>query len=515
VVGGEEGEKDKMTLLDRLDSFKAKYYSRTSQSEEPAEDTAFKASDYAEISRKWNADALMTMTRRRELALLAPFFMKATKKKNLDTNRAWIYYEHVHTRKPPVLPEEKIIRDFDIRANTKFKFLIAGICADIYGDGLILKKYLGDWEDRDGKVIFNKPPKGKLVNLELINPEFVKEVKYFDGEGSKQYRKKGIQHFHYVNYQSNMDVLIHPDRVIHVMDDQLPFSKLGISKVDMLRNIIISEGDIDIATGEILKWFSHGVHEMTKEGMQESDKKEILEIMAQHPNFYANSDKWKLEIHNPTAIDPKEFYNYLILGIASVFVMPTQVLLGVQIGKVTGAETGYSDYYRDVKDKQEMIYSPLLHSLYTELFQGHNREFRYDIKWKDIYVGELAEAELMGKRAATIQILRTGEKPIISQEEGREMMNKGIIYLDPSKLPPDNENTVTPGKGSPIIRDEKPKGKEGEDKGGKKETKQSPDMQQIRVMIAAKKEKDALAKLDHELGDEIIKEQGNLFAEEK
>ncbi|GAH07204.1 unnamed protein product, partial [marine sediment metagenome] len=231
----------------------------------------------------------------------------------------------------------------------KFKFVIASICADIYGDGFILKKYTNDVTkiiNKEEEVDCELPPpdSAKLRNLELIDPENLKDLKYLtekDKRKGKQFKDKGIQHFFYNNQETGKERYIHPSRIMHFKDDQLPFSKFGISKVDMLRNIINSEQDIDIATGEILKWFSHGILEMTCTGMQPNERKEILKVMENHPNFYANSDKWKLTVHNPTAIDPKEFYNYIILGIASVFVMPTQVLLGVQIGKVTGAETGY------------------------------------------------------------------------------------------------------------------------------------------------------------------------------
>jgi len=300
---------------------------------------------------------------------------------------------------------------------------------------------------------------------------------------------------------------------MHFKDDQLPFSKFGISKVDMLRNIINSEQDIDIATGEILKWFSHGILEMTKEGMQPNERKEILKIMENHPNFYANSDKWKLEVHNPTAIDPKEFYNYIILGIASVFVMPTQVLLGVQIGKVTGAETGYSDYYRDVKDKQELIDTPHIKQLYKELFAGYNREFKYKPIWNDIYVGELAESELLGKRAATVQILLSSNPPVISQEEAREMMNKGTIYLDPAKKIKAPKNNGLPGddnkeKQNPIVR------KPLKDK-DKKPKKESVDIYQLKQEMIEKRKMQEQAKLEKAMGEKIIEEQDNLFGTEE
>jgi len=504
------GENDNMaTLMDKLDSFMKGYIYRTAN-ESDADEPLSKAEDYGEESKKWAAGKELTPKRRRELSLLAPFFMKATKKKNLDRFRAWFEFENISTRKPPTAVDAKIFQMFNDKVNPKFKFVIANICADIYGDGFILKKYNKDWKNKDDTIDYELPPKpgAKLANLELINPENLTEMKYLTDKSPKKgklFKKKGTQHYYYFNKKTGKEMYIHPERIMHFKDDQLPFSKLGISKVDMLRNIIESEQDIDIATGEILKWFSHGILEMTKTGMQPKEKEAILKVMAEHPNFYANDDRYKLQVHNPTAIDPKEFYNYLVLAIASVFVMPTQVLLGVQIGKVTGAETGYSDYYRDVKDKQELIDTPLIKQLYTEVLSGYGRAFSYEPVWNDIFVGELAEAELIGKRAATVQILI--QAGIIDKSEGRQMMNKGKIYLNPDKKIESSQDT-NPEKQNPIVR--KPL-KDNE----KKPKRESADLYQSRQAMIDKRKIKLQAEIEKSIGEEILKEQDDLFGEEK
>lgn len=511
-----------MTLLDGIDKFMKGYIYRSAISKSTkADEPTFKADDYSIDGKKWNADSKLTPARRKEIALLAPFFMKATKKKNLDRFRSWFEFENLNNRKPPSVIDAKIIQLFDDRADPKFKFVIANICVDIYGDGFILKKYANDvlikGGKNKGKVDYElPPPKGAaLRNLELIDPEHLTDLKYLTEKNpkkGKQFKKMGIQHFFYSNSKTNIEKYIHPNRIMHFKDDQLPFSKFGISKVDMLRNIITSEAEIDIATGEILKWFSHGILEFTKTGMQPPEKEEVLKIMETHPNFYANDDRWKLQVHNPTAIDPKEFYNYIILGIASVFVMPTQVLLGVQIGKVTGAETGYSDYYRDVKDKQELIDTPHIKQMYKEVFAGHDKEFKYKPVWNDIYVGELAESELLGKRAASVQILLSTNPPVIDQAESREIMNKGSIYLDPNKKIKAPKINGLPGdknkeKQNPIVR------KPLKDK-DKKPKKESRDIFQIRQAMIDKRKVQEQANLDKVLGDKIIKEQDELFGME-
>lgn len=516
VLDGGIGERDKMSLMDSVDDFLNTHVYRSTGKNADVDVPLIKADDYDPIGKKWNADRKLTPVTRRDLALLAPFFMKATKKKNLDRFRAWFEFENINTRKPLSAADAKIVQIFNDRANPKFKFVVANICVDVYGDGFILKKYANDYKNKDGKVDFELPPKpsAKLRNLELLDPENLKEVKYLTEKSAKKgkpFKDRGILHFYYHNLKTGKEMYIHPDRIMHFKDDQLPFSKLGISKVDMLRNIIGSESEIDIATGEILKWFSHGILEMTKTGMQPNERKEVLATMSKHPNFYAYDDRYKLQVHNPTAIDPKEFYNYIVLAIASVFVMPTQVLLGVQIGKVTGAETGYSDYYRDVKDKQELIDTPLVKEMYREVFKGYGKDFKYTPVWNDIYVGELAEANLLTKRAATVQILI--QSKVIDLPEAREIMNKGKIYLDPNKKiepveldgPVGDENKE---KGNPVIR------KPLKDK-DKKPTKESVDLIQLRQAMIDKRKVKLQAEVESALGKEILQEQDDIFGTEE
>ena len=67
-----------MTLLDNIDKFMRAYVRRTVESKSN-EENAFKASDYGEDTKKWRSDKKLTPTKRREIALTAPFFMKASK----------------------------------------------------------------------------------------------------------------------------------------------------------------------------------------------------------------------------------------------------------------------------------------------------------------------------------------------------------------------------------------------------------------------------------------------------
>ena len=69
------------------------------------------------------------------------------------------------------------------------------------------------------------------------------------------------------------------------------------------------------------------------------------------------SDKrYEMDIIKAESIDPRAFYDFILQNIAGVIGMPTHMLTGVVVGRSSGAETGYADYYRDVRDDQDLMY---------------------------------------------------------------------------------------------------------------------------------------------------------------
>ena len=199
AVAGGKGE-NKMTLVDKFDNFMKAFVFRTPGE---VEQTVDKPEDFGTSSKKWNIDKELTPKRRREIALVAPFFMKAAKKKNLDRFSSWFEFENINTRKPPSVVDSKIFQLFEARSNVRFKFVLANICVDIYGDGFLLKKYANDKKHTHGadkgKVDFELPPQkgAKLRNLELLNPEHLKEMRYLpDTKKGKRFKGKGVQHFY-------------------------------------------------------------------------------------------------------------------------------------------------------------------------------------------------------------------------------------------------------------------------------------------------------------------------------
>lgn len=424
-----------MTLIDRIDAFAKNYIYRTPK--DTIKEEPFKPSQYSQTLRKYSRENL-TPEKRRKLALQAPLYMKGLEKKSADTFRAWFTLEKFKTRKPPIAIDETIIRLFDKRAKTKKKFKIGDKSSHIYGDGFILIRYQNDNKSgKKGSTDLSLPPyviddEGnkkyfRPYDLQVLDAECLTELKY----KNKEWEGLGIQHFYYKS-KSGKEVWIHPDRILHIKRNELPFSKFGIADTDALLDVLQAYPDIVISTGEILKWFSHGITYVTKQNMSPNERKAILEELAKHPNIYANDDRYKMDVITPQAISPKEFFDFIIQNIAGILGMPAHMLVGLVIGRVTGAESMYTDYYKDVRDDQDMIYTPLTEKLYGQLLNSYGRDFFiYETEWNQIYINEMAEAELLDKKADAVKKFK--EANMIDQKEGRQIINKGIVELDVDK----------------------------------------------------------------------------------
>lgn len=367
--------------------------------------------------------------RRRDIANMSPLLMKGIRKKSLDSVRAWLEIETLNGRGKPVNADINAIRAFELRTNYRKKLYDAAVCAHIYGDGFLLISFSND----KGLSVSDAPrPNAEPIGVSVLNPEQITEVAY----KNKENQNKDLYHYVLKKASDNSTALIHPDRIQHVMIDSLPYSKLGLSKIDLLRHTIESKKNIDIATGNILAWFSHGIIDLKWEGMSPDEKKEMLKIAATHPSAWVHDEDLEVDIKNPQAIDPKPFYDYVILNIAAALVMPTHILTGVQTGRVTGSEIGYGDYYRDVHDMQELIYQPLIEDLYRRIIEARGREWKYKINFNTIYVDEKSEADIMKERVESAEKALNGTKGIggfIDKEEARRIFNDGQIELEAEK----------------------------------------------------------------------------------
>lgn len=405
------------TLGDKLFELYESYIKPSKKPIGKKEIDLIKPNDYDSVLQQSGYEHL-TPVKRRKIAAMSPLLMKGIKKKSMDTFRAWFTLE-TPDGKNPLKIDTQLLADFEHRSQYKKKLYHARLHAHIYGDGYLLITFTNDEE----KTL--QEPVDELSapwSVESLNPERISSMRMLNG------------HLYYV-YQDDdklEDTLIHADRIQHIMIDKLPNSNFGLSTVDILRWTLESNKNVDKATGAILSWFSHGILDLKKEGLTCPERDALLKIAAQHPGAWVHDEMMEIDYKNPTAINPKPFYDYIVLNIAAVLNMPTHVLTGIQTGRVTGSEIGFSDYYRDVRDEQQMVFEPLIEKLYERILIAHGKKWKYVFKWNEIYVDEGMEVEQLVKKVEAANTALQGG--FISKKEARRIINDGQIQLDSDDL---------------------------------------------------------------------------------
>ena len=402
-----------------------------------------------------------------EVADQVPLFMKAARKKSRDSIRSWFRLEPYDKSSKPIETEMALLRAFEKRTHFKQKFEQAREAAYVSGNGYLLITFT---KDADTKIYDPPKPGSCPFSVSVLDSKYIKELDYCQEPSNMtaKYKKLKIRHFHYVNDSVSEDYWIHPDRILHIPNDPTPGKNLGKSKVNLLRNIIKSTINVDIACGEILAWFAHGSYDIEEEGLDDNGRKYWEAVVKKHPGAYIHDETVKIQSVDPKAIDPKPFYDYLVLKIAGAFMMPMHVLTGIQVGKVTGAEVGMGDYVKDVKDDQDFVCTPLIEDLYSKILKANGKKWKYDIIWNAIYIDELAEAEILLKRIEAATLAMNGQRGaggFINAKEARQIFNRGQIELAdevPKDIPkplatPPNERA---GNDDDDDDDEKPKKKD-------------------------------------------------------
>lgn len=410
------------TIGDKLTDIWYNYFAVTKNEIEDPKRAKLAPSD-SNLSLQQQGYKKLTPSRRREIYSESPLLQKGIKKKSLDTFMSWFILEGYENRNKPAAIDAKIIQNFELRSNYKLKLCEAKIASHIYGDGYLLISFKDDEE-----TPIHSPPKetSEPWDVVVLNSEYITELRYYND----YYKSKGILHYYYYD-EDGKEFFIHPDRVQHITANKVPGHRLGVSTIDILRHTMFSKKNVDIAAGHILAWFSHGILDITLANSEPEERDAYLKAAESHPGVWVHDEDAKLEFHNPTAIDPKPFYDFIVMNIAAALVMPTHVLTGIQVGRVTGAEIGFTDYYKDVVDEQVLQYTPLISNLYERILLAHGRVWKYTIVWNTIYVDEMSEAKLLELRVRSAQTAISAG--IIDTEEARQMINKGQVELDISK----------------------------------------------------------------------------------
>ena len=480
----------KKTLGDQLVNFYVNYISPTKKQNKIGSKELNVTSLTEDAIGRRKASGFMTKelspSQLRKIAQQAPLLMKGVRKKCLDGTRAWLDLEILPDRGEAIKADLTLIHDFEKRNNFKYKWALAKINSYIYGDGYLLITFLNDEKTQ----LWQKPADGAIPwRVELLDAEHINEFNFYPKK-SKYFKNLHTMHFHYEDTTQDKDYWIHPDRVIHIPRDPLPHKIFGNSVINLLRNTIKSKINIDIANGEILSWFSHGVYDITVPGIEEEEKDYWLKVANQHPGAWVHKEEVIIKAINPTAIRPEAFYEYVTLNIAAAIIMPTHLLTGIQVGRVTGAEIGFADYYRDVKDIQELEDTPLIETLYKSILENSGRVWKYSLKWNQIYVDELAEAEIMEKRVNAAEKAFNGG--FVDQKEARIMFNKGQIELDESKKIKPKVPPIAPKPDMPVP---------------KMPTKNDYEYQLTVSEKAMIKKRKAISQHEKALGETILKEQ--------
>jgi len=491
------------TLGDRVKTFWVNYISPTKEEviqEKKELNLIYPESAMNEIKVSWGIDAL-TPDKLFKTATQCPLFMKAARKKAMDSTRSWFELVPFQDKGKVFTEDEKVIRDFEERSQIQYKWSLARVSSYIYGDGYLIISFKGDLTN---DVLKSPTDKSYPWNVRLLNSEHITEIGY----PNESYKKDIIKYFHYVD--GSEDKWIHPDRIIHLVNDEVAGKDFGISKINLLRNVIKSKINVDIACGEILAWYAHGIYDITQEGCKAKERELWEKIISKHPSAIVHDETAEVVSINPQSINPKPFYDYLITNIAAAFQMPKHILEGIEVGRVTGAEVGFGDYYKDVCDDQGLIFSPLLTNLYKRILEGQGRSWRYQIIWNPVYIDELAEADIELKRTQIADLAKNGSKMgggFITDKEAREIFNKGAIVLDPDIIPekpiPITPNPQNPEPTSPNTPPTNPN---EESKSIIQEIKGGLDWGE-KEMIAKLKEQ---IEKERKLGEQILKEQAKL-----
>lgn len=425
---------------------------KVSPKDEPPETKEKKLLAPGEFSSRLlpNIPEPLTYKKIRDVAKQTPFFRKGVRKKGMDSTRAWFTFEAFKGSRPLTAKEQQLIDRFEDRSQIRQLMFKLFDGSRTFGDGYLLITFTND----DG-IKINQPPKSNAEPWKLyeVKPEYITELGYPTEEAKRKFQL----YFHYLDTEKGDEYWIHPDRMIHLPCDPLAGEFRGNSKINLLRNILLSTINVDIAAGETLAWFAHGFMDLVlNEAANDDEVDEVEKVASKHPGHWVHGDELTIDIKNPEAINPKPFYEYLIMKIAAALIMPTHVLTGVQTGRVTGSEVGFSDYYRDIHDIQEMEYNPIIRKLYGKLFSANGREWRFRINWNTIYVDESGESAIIKTRSEAVKNLR--EVSVINTDEAREYMNNGFTQLDPQRKIENDASSSDKGTG----QDNPPDGEDGQ-----------------------------------------------------
>lgn len=345
-----------------------------------------------------------------------PLIQKGIWKKNKDLFGGGWHIVHKDSEQEVDESDQVLIDTFDKDSQIRLTFILAGVSADVYGDGFIEKLY-----EEPLANTCDKEPTGKLAGLKVLDGEFISKY--------EQLTERDPQKYYVLIQPGNLPQYFHPDRLEHITERKYPGKLFGISRLYIGRNILNSKIIFDKASGSFIEWAGMGVFNLTYEGANPDDIKKLSEIYRSRKKIFIHDEKETWDVLNPTIFNPQPFADFFYINIAAMVDMPWYVLAGVSPGQLTGSEIGIGDYYKTLMNLQETVYTPHLEQIYTELLEGNGSSFEnYRVEWNPIYVDENSEADILTKNTNTA--VAAVNANMITEEEGRLIMRNGIQDKD-------------------------------------------------------------------------------------
>jgi hypothetical protein len=390
---------------------------------------ADETSDSGGISRQTLGDTM----------ILEPMIRKAIWKENKDIIGNGWNIKHRNIGEEIDEDDETLIDNFNHDTNLKYKLMLGGISANTYGDGFLEIIY----DEPETLTISDEPIKGSIpVDLNVLQAEYIDKVERINKDDPLEY-------YIYKAKKSGKKIFMHPDRIIHIVKKRLPGHLFGISDIYTCHRILESKMNADKYFGEFIEWAGKGVFDLTLTGANTTDLKEAELKLQKRKQINTHDENAEWKVLNPTVMSPKEYYDYFFINIAASMDMPQHILTGVQPGQLTGSEIGLADYYNNITNLQELIFTPILERLYIQLLKAYGRSFNdYMIEWNPIYIDETSEALIFKTRAEGGKYLF--DSFAIDEDEYRMIAREGIQKLSGESVlegeTPDREKPSIPIK---------------------------------------------------------------------
>ena len=360
------------------------------------------------------------------IVMSEPMIRKGIWKENKDIfGEGWTIQ---HKKQEMAVDENdlELIDVFDKKANMKYKLEQAGISANIYGDGFLELIF----EEPDDTPINTPVPEGiPFMDINVLKAEYINKTKI-------------VKDVNYYVYKDKQEQLIHPSRIVHIAKKRLPGHLFGISDVFTCGRVLKSMMNADIYFGEFIEWAGKGVFNVTLKGATQTELEEAQKKI-KRTNVQLHDENAEWDVLNPVTMSPKEYYDYFFIKIAATLDMPQHILTGVQPGQLTGSEIGLADYYKNITNLQELVFTPVLEKIYTLLLQGNGRSFDdYKIAWNPIYIDESSEAQILQMRTAAAS--QAIDHFVIDENEYRMIMREGIQNLTGETTIPIQKPVIQP-----------------------------------------------------------------------